>query len=159
MERYQKIAGHSKFQYYMKMIEEKERERIFCHHNWDHLLAVARIAYIMVLEEQLHISKDLVYATAFLHDIGKAEQYTRGVPHEIESAVLAEGILKDCGYCAEEIRMIAGAILNHRVCKSSNTEFEKIIYRADKLSRPCKGCPAAAECNWPDEKKNLEVVI
>lgn len=159
MERYQQIARHSKFQYYMEKIEEEEKERIFCHHNWDHLLAVARIAYIMVLESHLDISKDLVYATAFLHDIGKAEQYTKGIPHEIESAILAEGILKDCDYHAGEIKMIIGAILNHRVYRSSNTEFEKIIYRADKLSRPCKGCPAADQCNWSDEKKNLEVII
>ena len=159
MERYQKIAKHEKFQYYMEKTRKAEEKRIFCRHNWDHLLAVARIAYILVLEEGLDISRDLVYATAFLHDIGKAEQYQRGIPHEIESAILAEGILKDCGYREDEIRMILGAILHHRVYRDFHTEFEKIIYRADKLSRPCKDCKAAEECNWSDEKINLEVTI
>ena len=65
MERYQKIAKHEKFQYYMEKTRKAEEKRIFCRHNWDHLLAVARIAYILVLEEGLDISRDLVYATAF----------------------------------------------------------------------------------------------
>ena len=159
MERYQKIVKHKKFQQCMEEIKKEEEQRIFCHHNREHLLSVARIAYIMVLEENIAISRDLVYATAYLHDIGKGKQYKKGIPHEIESAILAEGILLDCGYSPEEIQCIVSAILRHRVYKDSNTEFEKIIYRADKLSRPCDQCLASDECNWPLEKKNLEVFI
>lgn len=159
MERYQKVANHKRLQYYMEKTAEAEKDRIFCCHDWDHLLAVARIAYIFVLEQELPISKDLVYATALLHDIGKEAQYTRGIPHEIEGAALAEGILMDCGYAEDEIELITKAILKHRVYEESHSAFEKIIYRADKLSRPCKGCPAAKECNWPAEKKNTGVWI
>lgn len=159
MERYQKVATHKKVNEYVDKIAHSEKGRIFCHHDWDHFLAVARIAYIFVLEQKLDISKDIVYATAFLHDIGKEAQYKRGIPHEIESAILAEGILKDCGYKEEEIKMITGAILHHRVYDEENEEFEKIIYRADKLSRPCKGCKARDLCNWQEEKKNLGVQV
>ncbi len=159
MERYQKVATHKKVNEYVEKIALAEENRIFCHHDWDHFLAVARIAYIFVLEQKLDISKDIVYATAFLHDIGKLEQYERGIPHEIESAILAEGILGDCGYDDDEIRMITRAILHHRVYEESYGKFEKIIYQADKLSRPCKGCKARTLCNWQEEKKNLGVQV
>jgi uncharacterized protein len=159
MERYQRVANHKKLQIYMEKTAKAEKERIFCRHDWDHLLAVARIAYIIALEEQLDLSNDIIYATALLHDIGKEAQYSRGIPHEIEGALLAEGILRDCGYAEDEISLITDAILHHRVYKEENTQFQKLFYRADKLSRPCKGCRAANQCNWPDEKKNLGVSI
>jgi uncharacterized protein len=159
MERYQKVAAHKKLQYYMEKTAEAEKERIFCRHDWDHLIAVARIAYIIALEEHMDVSKDIIYATAFLHDIGKEAQYLRGIPHEIESALLAEGILEDCGYTKEEIALITDAILHHRTYQEENTDFQKLFYRADKLSRPCKGCAAADQCKWPEEKKNLGVSI
>jgi uncharacterized protein len=159
MERYQKVAEHKKLRYYMDKIALAEENRIFCRHNWEHLIAVARIAYILVLEEKLPISKDHIYAAALLHDIGKEAQYSKGIPHEIEGAALAEGILKDCGYGMEEIGMITEAILAHRDLKKAHTDFQKVLYRADKLSRPCRDCQAAAECNWPQEKKNIGVSI
>lgn len=159
MERYQKVAEHKKLQSYMRSIAAEEKNRMFCRHNWEHLLAVARIAYILALEEGIPVSKDLIYAAALLHDIGKEAQYTRGIPHEIEGALIAEGILKDCGYLPEEIRQITEAILGHRVYRESYTDFQKLLYRADKLSRPCRDCAASAECNWSEEKKNTGVTI
>lgn len=159
MERYQRVAEHRTLQFYMEKIAELEQERIFCHHDWEHLLAVARIAYILVLEKGLNLSKDCVYGAALLHDIGKAAQYTRGIPHEIEGARLAREILIDCGYQEEEIIAITEAILAHREYHNDGSPFEKILYRADKLSRPCRDCQAATECNWPPEKKNIGVIL
>ena len=49
--------------------------------------------------------------------------------------------------------MILGAILHHRVYRAFHTEFEKIIYRADKLSRPCKDCKAAEDVIGPMKRK------
>ena len=48
-----------------------------------HLLDVARIAYIRNLEKGYGFRKDVIYAAAVLHDIGKALQYEEKVPHEI----------------------------------------------------------------------------
>ena len=31
------------------------------------------------------------------------------------------------------------------------------LYRADKASRNCLACPAEPACDWPKEKKNLEI--
>ena len=36
---------------------------------------VARLMYIYALEEHLELPKELIYAAALLHDIGRAQQY------------------------------------------------------------------------------------
>lgn len=33
------------------------------------------------------------------------------------------------------------------------------LRRADKQSRCCFACPAAAECHWPEEKKNAQILL
>ena len=48
------------------------------------------------------MSKDIIYATALLHDLGRADQYEKGISHEEAGAILAEEILTDCGYTREE---------------------------------------------------------
>ena len=45
---------------------------------------------------------------------------------------------------------------SHRT-KSDKADLPGLFYRADKLSRNCFLCPAQADCNWPEEKKNLEI--
>ena len=72
-----------------------EKGRLFCCHQMDHLLAVARIAYIRNLERNLGLKKESIYAAALLHDIGKYAQYEEGIPHEIKSAEIAGIILSD----------------------------------------------------------------
>ena len=44
----------------------------------DHFLDVARIATLMAADEGLARDRDLLYAAALLHDIGRVEQYKRG---------------------------------------------------------------------------------
>ena len=61
-------------------LEELERERIFCCHQMTHLLDVARIAYILNMEQDMGLEKEVIYAAAVLHDIGKYAQYEDGTP-------------------------------------------------------------------------------
>lgn len=75
MERLNTVLRHPLYQQYYKELREEERDRIFCCHQMEHLLDVARIAYIRNLENNLGYSKELLYTTAILHDIGKALQY------------------------------------------------------------------------------------
>ena len=63
-----------------------------------HLLDVARIAYIRNLEKGYGFRKDVIYAAAVLHDIGKALQYEEKVPHEIAGERIAGEIR---GYTSE----------------------------------------------------------
>ena len=144
---------------YVKLLndlEEFERERPFCKHDLPHFLDVARICYIMVLEEGLDISKDLIYTTALLHDIGRVVQYRDGTDHDKASADIAEKLLPLTSFNEEEIEMILDCIRKHRE-KQTSTPFNAIFYKADKLSRICFRCPAYDICYWSEEKKNHRI--
>lgn len=145
MIRVNNILEHPKFQQYLNRNAEAEKDRVFCHHNIDHLIAVARIAYIMVLENNLNISKDIIYAAALLHDIGRWKEYKDGTDHAVASAKLALDILEECGFHQEEIQQILSAIKNHRR-KENNSVLDAIIYRSDKMSRVCSNCSAIVQC-------------
>lgn len=158
MDRIDRIMAHPMYRQMLMEVKLAEESRIFCKHGMGHLLDVARIAWIMNLEEGAGLEKDIVYAAAFLHDIGKAKQYKEGVPHEITSGELAESILPDCGFLPEETENIKTAILSHRDKGiMGEKSLRGILYRADKASRACYDCKAFADCNWPAEKKNLGV--
>lgn len=160
LDRINKILHHSQFQLWNEENRKMEEGRIFCLHNIEHYLDVARIAYIKALEERIDISKDVLYAAALLHDIGKHRQYKEGVPHEEESARMSEEILIDCGYDKEERERIQLAIQHHRKKPNGDsTDLERLLYEADKQSRVCLFCKAKAECKWSDEKKNLTLLF
>ena len=52
MIRVDRILNHPEFQKSMRLIRILEKERIFCCHGMEHLLDVARIGYILNLEQR-----------------------------------------------------------------------------------------------------------
>lgn len=163
MNRLESIRSHPLYQESCQKILEAEQNRIFCLHGMEHFLDVARIAYISVLERQSTLSKDLVYAAALLHDIGKWRQYQEGIPHELASARIAETILADLPenerFTPEETSQILTAIRGHRKLRPDAEALEHLLYESDKASRACYACPSCALCNWKPEKKNMEIKI
>lgn len=157
MERVTNIIKNEEYKQCVKSIKMHEKKRKFCKHNKKHFFDVARIAYILNLERNLNLDKEVIYAAALLHDIGKFLQYESGIPHDLASAEIAAEILKQCKFKEEEIREIVIAIKEHRKKDDKNSLLGKIIYEGDKLSRNCFSCNATEKCNWNDEKKNLEV--
>ena len=158
--RLEAIRRHSLYQTSMHRLLELEQSRIFCRHGMEHLLDVARIAYIENLENHIGIDKELIYAAALLHDIGRGLQYTQGIPHDQAGAKLAEEILRDCGFDGEEQREILDAISSHRDIQSRDCrKLAGVLYRADKRSRMCGFCKASGECNWSEEKKNHQLYV
>jgi len=158
MERVNRIINNSIFKHFYALIEEYEKNRIYCKHDMGHLLDVARLAWIFNLEEKLGISREIIYATAILHDIGKHEQYVNKTPHEIAAIPIANSILCDCDFDESEREIILSAIKTHRdenqmKCRDLN----RILYRADKMCRNCFNCDARASCHWTLEKMNLEI--
>lgn len=155
MERVNRILQDTFFRDQLKANAACERDRIFCRHDMEHALSVARLAYLMNLEEGLGVAKEMIYAAALLHDIGRHVQYTRGISHEAAGAELAAGILMRCGFGDGEIRQITDAIGRHRQAdQTDESTLAGLLYRADKMSRNCFLCAAEAECNWPETKKN-----
>lgn len=156
MERIERIIRHPIYQKYQTRIEELEQDRIFCRHDRKHSLDVARIMYILILEQGISIPKDVVYAAALLHDIGRAAQYEENRPHHEAGVSIAALVLKDCGYEGEEISIITEAIASHQNSDDAgeDSSFHKLLYEADKLSRSCFDCEAYGECYWDSERKN-----
>ena len=139
----------------LEKLSEYERDREFCNHTIEHFIDVSRIAYIMVLEEKLSVSKEIIYAIGLLHDIGRVRQYEEGIHHDIASVEMSREILKETNFTEYEIDTILNGIANHR--KESDNKLEEIIYKADKISRQCFNCKAEKECYWSSEKKNFKI--
>ena len=159
MKRVNAILRHPLFAEKLRLLNELEAERIFCRHDLTHLLDVARLMWIDVLEQGLDMDRDVVYAAALLHDLGRTEQIQNGVPHEQASAFLAEKILPDAGFTAEETKTVIAAIRCHRGSAPSDARemLGEILYGADKACRLCWRCGARAACNWPEERKNAGI--
>lgn len=157
MERVDKVMNHPVFRENMDKIEKAEIDRFFCRHGLPHVLDVARIFYILVLEENVSVDKELVYATALLHDIGRYEQYANKIPHNEAGAKLAGEILGECGFTEEECNRAVNAIKEHRRDSGDGDTFGHLLYKADKLSRDCYCCEAEPECYWDAEQKNMRV--
>lgn len=158
MERVNRICRHPLWRESMEQICELEQERIFCKHDAAHCMDVARLAFLENLENHLGIERELIYAAALLHDIGRHLQCRESTPHEQGSAALAETILADCDYSPAEREEIVSAILRHRTPGTeTRNDLAGLLYRADKVSRMCLFCNAAGACHWPDDKKNLSL--
>lgn len=160
MERVNKILSNDRYQKYLEKNNQAEAQRCFCHHNMGHFLDVARIAVILNDKEDYGQEQEILYAAALLHDIGRWMQYEDGTPHEKASAVLAPEILVSCGFSEEETGRIIAAISDHRNAKvREEHSLSGLLYRADKLSRPCFACEMEKECNWKNDKKNLKLLV
>lgn len=156
MEQINQIWNHPLYRECLTALEAQEKDRIFCRHDLEHALAVARLAMIFNLQGQYGVDPKQIYAAALLHDCGRWAREPEPVPHEEAGAQLAEHILRDCGFREREIREITAAIAGHRdPAVREEPTLRGLLYRADKASRSCFACPAEPQCNWAPEKKNL----
>lgn len=153
------IIEHPRFKEEMLKIDECEKDRIFCKHNREHLMDVARIGRILWNEKGKYkktVELEHIYAASLLHDIGRGVQYTQGISHEKASVDIAKDVLMDCGYLEAERAVILEAIVSHRdKDDDKKSNLSAIITKADRLSRNCFFCQAKEECNWSDKRKNL----
>lgn len=158
MERIDRILNHDLFVYHVEKNRRAETDRPFCRHDMAHFLDVARIAWIMNLEEGAHIGREMIYAVALLHDLGRHIQYEDGTPHERAGGEIALQILRDCGFDDSETGVIVDAIVSHRdMAVSQERTLRGLFCRADKASRPCFSCAAEKLCDWKADKKNLTI--
>ncbi len=159
MERYQAIIENQEYITHVRNIEKYEVDREFGHHDMSHFLDVARVGMLLNLTEDYNIPKDILYAAALLHDVGRDVQYEDGTPHEIASAEISEHILMSTDYNEDERSIILEAIASHRNDDiKDERNLKGLLYRADKLCRPCFFCKAEPECYWKRDKKNMELI-
>lgn len=150
------------FRSLLRQIETAEADRKFCRHGLTHLLDVARLAWIDVLEHGYDLPKAGVYAAALLHDLGRAAQYAgRAQDHDVAALEDCREILARAGFAPEEIPPILTAIEQHGDKTSPNAQLpllSAVLRRADGASRPCAFCAAAAECYWTAERRNFTIL-
>jgi uncharacterized protein len=153
------ILKNDKFLKAYKSIRVAEANRKFCNHDIDHLLSVARIMLIRDSEmQEIKTNKDILYALALLHDIGRAKQYEIGIDHNIAGGIVAKSILLECKFDDNEIKLITSAIENHNNL-SASSYLAQLLQYADQLSRNCFLCEVRNECNWEEEQKNKGIKI
>ncbi len=158
MNNVQALLHHAGFRAAFAAIDAKETTRRFCRHGLDHALDVARITWILVLENARTFDKETVYLAALLHDIGRAEN---DADHDQASVRLAHTLLADCGLSEAAIAPITTAIGNHRqkntAIDPATASLGDLLALADKKSRPCYRCVAANDCYWPEHLKNHSI--
>ncbi len=158
MKRVNQLYRHPVFQEKFRALQAAEKDRRFCKHTLEHLLDVARLMYIYALEHALSISKEVVYAMALMHDIGRMDQLEKGIPHEQAGASLCDMILPECGFTKDETCTIKAAILHHRkAADNEDNPYCEMLYWADKKSRNCFACDMQKECNWDKNKRNVDI--
>ena len=156
MNRVQNIILNPDFQQILQEMQELEKTRQFCRHDLPHLLDTARIAYILSLERWTGHQKDVIYAAALLHDIGRVREYRDGSPHDKVGAQMAVPILEAAGYQPQEIDQIVAAIAGHREVLHTDS-LGDLLYQADKASRCCFVCPVRSACSWSEDQKNSKI--
>ncbi len=154
MLRLNQLICHPLFLERMDQIEQMEKQRPFCRHGWEHCMDVARTMAFLNEERKLGLSRELLYALALVHDLGRVEEYQHGIPHNEAGAVLAEKLLQECGFDSLEIACTTEAVRSHRDRREKEGILTSLLIEADKKTRPCFRCRAREQCKWPENKKN-----
>lgn len=158
MERIRTLLEHPYYRSCLQEIEQLEHDRIYCRHGLSHLLDVARIAALLAADRKASYPRDVIYAAALLHDLGRLKQYTTGQPHAEAGIAMAQDILQDTAFTPQEQAEILEAIGGHQTGAAPDS-LTQLLYEADEASRMCFACPAAETCYWPEERRNHTVLL
>lgn len=152
-----RIFRNEKYRKLVAELAELEKYRRFCRHDIEHFFDVARIMMILCTRRKVEISEDIVYSAALLHDLGRIQEITAGIPHEMAGQITAAGILADVDCPEDMAEKIISLIANHRRKDNPEDSPEQLFFTADKRSRKCFLCKACDECNWV--RKNMEIEV
>ncbi len=172
MQRVGRIIGDSFYRYCLEQNAAREVDRPFCRHDFQHMLDVARICYILMVEgnqlvdficqnrlDNHQAAKEVVYAAGLLHDIARWQQYDTGEDHALTGARLARPVLERAGFLPHEIEVITRAIAAHRRGEPRGGLLGRLLCRADDLARPCALCAARNECYKADSMDTLRETL
>ncbi|MEW5784337.1 MAG: HD domain-containing protein [Bacillota bacterium] len=160
MKRVNLVLFDEQYRLYLLKNMAPEEYRVFCNHNFEHMLTVARLVYLLLLEENCRfISKEMAYAAGLLHDIGRWKEYQDGTDHALQSAILADPILERAGFAAAERDLITKAIAQHRGKEKTDTHYSplsKALRKADSMARLCFQCGALKDCRSTDNRPHTQ---
>jgi uncharacterized protein len=122
----------------IKEIAEKEIGNIpDAAHDMSHVMRVYNIA-LNIAKNESNVDIDVLQAAILLHDIGgykEMSDQSGKTDHAVESAKMAESILKNLDFIPEKIKHIQDCIISHRYKTENKPETieAKILFDADKL--------------------------
>jgi len=160
MEKVNQLLDDKEYREQLQKLEELEKQRHYCKHGIEHLLAVARIAQLRNQQEEWRLDKESIYLAALLHDLGRIEEYEEGIPHHLAGTRKAERFLKKLNVPKEQRLQILKAVSIHRKEQEGFQEnrLGRLLAEADKASRNCRFCQAYQTCKWDEEKKNRKLL-
>lgn len=94
-----------------------------------------QIALTLAQQEPLQVDADVLFAAAYLHDLGGIGTYQKaGVDHAVRSAELAPDLLKGWGFPMEKLPKVKEVILGHVYYGAAPTGNEaRVFHDADLL--------------------------
>ncbi len=102
--------------------------------GWRHSERGFLLAREVAREEGLEIDEDVLFAAAFLHDMGAIPFAKEGVDHAVRSAELAEPLLRKAGFPMAKFPAVKAAILGHMFDKEAGSGAEaRVLHDADAL--------------------------
>lgn len=160
MEKINQLLDDKEYQKQLEQLEQLEKQRPYCKHGIEHLLAVARIAQLRNQQEKWQLEEESIYLAALLHDIGRIEEYEKGIPHHVAGIQKAAYFLEKLNVPKEQKLQILEAISTHRQKQEEFREnrLGRLLAQADSASRNCRFCKAYQTCKWKEEKKNRKLL-
>lgn len=163
MDRVNIIIADPEYRSYLQKNSDAEKNREFCSHPFEHLLSVARLTWILLLEEGTpYISREMAYAAGLLHDIGRWRELEDGIDHAKYSAKLARPLLKRAGFSEAESALIRKAVTQHRSKSEAvghMSPLSSALRKADKYERTCFFCAARHQCNKVETQPHRNKLI
>ncbi|MDO4540097.1 MAG: HD domain-containing protein [Syntrophomonadaceae bacterium] len=166
MKRIQHLVSDPTYQEYIRRNVEQEKGDSHCDHDMSHHFDVARITYILILEQnELNYfvkeaglssrlaAKEVIYAAGLLHDVGLWQQYISGECHATVSAQLARKMLPEAGFGAHEIDIICRAVFEHSSPSREMSFLGERLHRAGNLARNCAVCEHFDNCSKPNTRE------
>lgn len=94
-----------------------------------------QMSMILAEEEGIQVDKDILFATAFLHDIGAIDPYKKEeMEHSVRSVEIVEPLLASYGFPMQKWPKVKATILGHMYYADRPTVDEAIIFHdADVL--------------------------
>lgn len=107
------------------------------HSAWgiDHSERDYQVGIILGEEEGIRVDKDVLFAAAFLHDIGAIEPYRKKeIEHSLRSVEIVEPLLQSWGFPMEKWPSVKAAILGHMYYADRPTDSSAmVLHDADAL--------------------------
>lgn len=103
--------------------------------GWTHSERDYQLASHIAASEGLAIDKDVLFAAAFVHDVGAIGAFQRaGVDHAEQSVVIAEPMLREFGFPMAKWPAVRSAILGHMHDKPAGAgNVGVVLHDADTL--------------------------